>query len=190
MEKTETMPLGVVVERRRSKHPWGDYSWKPVSVIPGAPPLDPQGAWTQLRAAEDWVQFHCGTLPLELFRAETEDYKINLSQTPPRVFVVLRNNIDPDIPHDFLAFLVTASPFEAQHYLDSGEEIVEPVVMPEEVLALLQDFVAAHHVEETFTKRARGKKKIEDEAFSRRPPVEQPPGKRPGRPRADSTRSR
>lgn len=182
MEKTETLPLGVVIERRRSNHPWADYTWRALAVIPGAPELDPEGPWTQLREGDGWVQYHCGTLTLELFRSETETYKINLSQSPPRIFVVLRQNIDPGIEHDILPFLVTASPFEAQHYLDSGEEIVEAVTMPEEVLALVRDFVEAHHVEQTFKKRRRENKKPREEAFSRRPPVE--------RPRADGTRSR
>jgi len=185
MEKVETMPLGVVIERRRIDHPWKDFAWRPISVIPGAPALDPQGDWTRLREGEGWGHYHCGTLKLELFRAETESYRINLSQTPPRIFVVLRSNDDPDIPHDLLAFLVTASPFEAQHYLDSGEEIVEAVAMPEELIAFVQHFVDAHHREEVFTKRRRNKAVKGDDAFSRRPPVEQPLGGLAPRRRAD-----
>ena len=179
MEKNESMPLGVVIERRRVDHPWKDHDWRPVGVIPGAPELDPRGAWTLLREGEGWERYHAGTLALDLFRAETESYRINLSQEPPRIFVVLRSNTDPEVAHDLLPFLVTASPFEAQHYLDSGEEIVEVVMMPAEVLALVRDFVAEHHVEEVFTKRKRKGVTGKDEPFSRRPPLAQAGAKRP-----------
>ncbi|MEO3429380.1 DUF3305 domain-containing protein [Pelagibius sp. CAU 1746] len=175
MEKSETMPLGVVIERQRSDHPWIDFNWRPVAVVPGAPVLDSQGEWTELRRGEGWVQYHCGTLRLELFRAETESYKVNLSQNPPCIYVLLRRDDDPESPHSYLPFLVTASPYEAQDYLDSGEEIVEPVPMPEDVAAFVQAFVDAHHVDEVFTKRKRKKAAPGDELFSRRPPVSLPP---------------
>lgn len=172
MEKNESMPLGVVVERRRVDHPWKDHDWRPVAVIPGAPALDPHGPWTQLREGEGWAQFHAGTLSLQLFRSETEAYRVNLSQEPPRIFVVLRGSDDPQVDHELIPFLVTADPFEAQHYLDSGEEMVEVVGMPTEVLALVTDFVAAHHVEQPFVKRRRKDPKGKEDPFSRRPAVE------------------
>lgn len=185
MEKNETMPLGVVIERRRSDHPWIDYTWRPVEVIPGAPPLDPHGPWTLLGEGDGWIRFHAGTLTLNLYRSETETYRINLSQEAPRVFVVLRGSDDCAVDHEMIPFIVTADPFEAQHYLDSGEDMVEVVPMPPEVLALVSDFVAEHHVEEVFVKRQRKGKKGKEDPFSRRPPVERPPlarrnGRRPG----------
>ncbi len=180
MEKSEAMPLGVVIERQRSDHPWSDFNWRPVAVIPGAAAMDPRGDWTELRQGEGWAQFHCGTLRLELFRAETEAYKVNLAQTPPSIYVLLRRDDDVDSPHDYLPFLVTASPYEAQDYLDSGEEIVEAVPMPEDLAAFVQAFVEAHHVDEVFTKRKRKKAAAGDDLFSRRPPVSLPPKARRG----------
>lgn len=174
MNSSETLPLGVVVERRRIDHPWKEYSWLPVAVIPGAPALDPEAEWTVLREGDGWVQYHCGTLPLELFRRDTEGYKVNLTQDPPQVFVLLRGEDDPDSRHEFLPFMVTASPYEAQDYLDSGEEIVEAVVMPADLIAFVQAFIDEHHVEEVFHKRQRQKARSGDEAFSRRPPVSRP----------------
>ena len=174
MEKTESMPLGVVIEWRRIEHPWKDHEWRPVAVIPGAPPLDPRGPWTLLREGEGRAQYHAGTLPLELFRSDTENYKMNLSQKPPRIFVVLRDSQDAAGDHEFVPFLVTADPYEAQNYLNSGEEIVEPVTMPAEVLALVKDFTEAHHVEAAFVKRPRKDPKGKNDPFSRRPAVERP----------------
>ena len=107
---------------------------------------------------------------------------MNLTQEPPQVFVLLRSDDEPDSRHDFLPFLVTASPYEAQDYLDSGEEIVEAVAMPEDLIAFVQAFVDAHHVDEVFHKRRRQKARSGDEAFSRLPPVARP---RAGREPAD-----
>src|SRR5687768_1486292 len=42
-QSATTMPLGVVVERRRSRSPWQEWSWRPVAVILGAPPLEAEG---------------------------------------------------------------------------------------------------------------------------------------------------
>ena len=169
MDKQERLPLGVVVERRVSDHPWQDHSWRAVAVIPGAPPLDPRGDWRVLQEGEGWARFHAGTLPLELFRRETEGYKVNLSQQPPRLFVVLRTGVDSDCVHELVPFLVTACPYEAQDYLDSGEELVEAVVMPPDLAAFVQAYVDQHHVDEPFHKRKRKRYETEDVGFSRRP---------------------
>jgi hypothetical protein len=169
VQKQESLPLGVVLERRRIDNPWQEYVWKPVAVIPGARACDPQGDWPVLAAGEGWAHFHAGTLPLELFRKETEGYKVNLSQQPPRLFVVLRSGEDMDCDHDLAPFLVTACPYEAQDYLDSGEETVEVVAMPEGVVAFVQAYIDAHHVDEPFRKRKRKRHEGGDESFGRRP---------------------
>ena len=154
MERSVRMALGVVVERRKGTSRWQDWSWRPVSVILGAPPVGPE--WRELVRGETWTQYHAANLPLELHRGETDDYLLNLSQRPPRVYVVLRPAAGPG-PHAYRPQLITASPAEAEGYLSSGDEIVEGVPMPVPVIAWLQDFVDRHHVERPFVKRKRGK---------------------------------
>jgi hypothetical protein len=153
MERSVRMALGVVVERRKGTSRWQDWSWRPVSVILGAPPVGPE--WRELLRGETWTQYHAANLPLELHRSETDDYLLNLSQRPPRVYVVLRP-AEPG-PHAYRPLLITASPAEAEGYLASGDEIVEGVPMPAAVIAWLKDFVDRHHVERPFVKRKRGK---------------------------------
>ena len=177
----QQMPLGVVVERREVEHRWIKHSWTAVAVIPGAAPADPLGSWTRLADGEGWVQYHAGTLPLELFPKETEGYRVNLAQTPPRVFVVLRTGDDMESEHDVVPFLATACPFEAQDYLDSGEEIVEAVVMPPGVVALVESFVTRHHVEETFHKRKRKRWAEQGGGIGRRSSTSPANKPRPGR---------
>ncbi len=168
----ETLPLGVVLERRKIDHPWQDVSWRPVGVFPGAPACDPSSAWKLLREGDGWEHYHSGTLTLSLFRKETEAYKINLSHPPPRIFVVLRDEEEADGVHEYVPFLVTASPYEAQDYLDSGEEIVEAVPMPPDVATFVQSYVDEHHVDEPFRKRKRKQHDSEQEIFVRKPPTQ------------------
>ncbi len=152
LNKTETMALGIVLERRKGASAWAEWVWRPVSVIPGAPPLD--GPWRLLREGEGWAQFHAATLPLELFRSDTEGYKLNLSQEPPRLWVVLRPD-ETGEPGGVVPFVVTASAHECEAYQVSGVETVETVPMPPEVTALVRDFTEQHHVDVPFVKRER-----------------------------------
>jgi len=95
-----------------------------VAVLPGAGPAD----WFELRRDGEAIEFHAATKALELFRGETEAYRVSLSDRPPSVYVILRPSEDSDTPPEVL--LVTASPYEAQDYCDTGEEFVEKVMMP------------------------------------------------------------
>ena len=151
MQRSESMPVGIVVERRDSSHPWQDYAWLPVAVIPGAPPADPSGPWKKLREGEGWKQYLAGTLTVEIHRTDTEAYLDCLSADPPLVFVVLQEELEGE--HEVTPFLATVSTYEAQDYADAGENIVEGVPMPESMIAWLRAFIDAHHVEQPFRKR-------------------------------------
>ena len=181
MKRQETLPLGVVLERRRSDNPWVDHSWCPVAVLPGAPARDPKGDWPVLREGDGWARYHAGTLPLELFPRETEGYKVNLAQEPPRVFVVLRGAEDAECAHEVVPFHVTVCPYEAQDYLDSGEEIVEGVAMPPDVVAFVQAYVDRHHVDEPFYKRKRKPHAADRAGFGRPAPAADGRARRGGR---------
>lgn len=149
----DTLPLGVVVERRNIDNRWRKHDWRPVSVLPGA---DAEARWRMLRDDADAgiATFHAATLTLELYEKETEGYRVNLANTPPMVYVVLRPGEEYG-DEDVEPFLVTACPFEAESYAESGDEIVEGVPMPPEVLRLVHDFVARHHKDQPFKKRKR-----------------------------------
>jgi hypothetical protein len=174
MERSARMPLGVVVERRKSGSRWQEWLWRPVGVIVGAPPLGRE--WRELVRDETSTHYHAANLPLELHRAETEAYLLNLSQTPPRIYVVLRPVPEP-APQPYRALLITASPVEAEGYLGSGDDIVDGVAMPAPVIAWLKEFVERHHVERPFVKRRRkrGADAAGDQPEAARLPAERPP---------------
>jgi hypothetical protein len=156
-----SMPLGVVLERRPSNNQWVEYDWSVDAVLPGASEIDD---WVKLANGSDekgdWVKFHAATLPLEIFRKETEGYKFNLTLEQPSVFIVLRSSddeeeVEEECKYEVFPFLVTVCPYEAQDYLDSGEEVVDNVPMPLPVMAWLDEYISHHHVEEPFKKRKR-----------------------------------
>ncbi len=152
MAATETLSLGVVIERRQLDNPWQDHCWLPVAVIVGAPPIV---KWRELRQGKDWVHYHADTLELDLFEKETDGYRVNLSQPQPSVFVILRP--DEEGEQEMVPFLITACPYEAEGYVESGDEIVEGVPMPDAVIAWVQAFIDAYHVDVPFVKRKRKK---------------------------------
>ncbi len=159
----DNLPIGVIAERRALDNPWIDHKWMPVAVFTGAAPIED---WTKTAEGDGWQQFHIGTLPVELFRKETEAYKVNLSNKRPAVYVVLREAEEPEDP-DIRAVHVTVSPYEAQDYLDTGEDIVEAVPMPEDILAWVQGFINQHHVDEPFKKRKRKDYRNEPDQFGK-----------------------
>ena len=146
----DSMPLGVVVRRTPGVTRWASWAWKAVAVLPAAAQAD----WRVLRREGNAVEYHAATPLLELHGAETDAYLHGLAARIPAIYVILRQSDAPDGP-PLDVLLVTASPYEAQDYADSGEEIIEKVPMPAAVMAWVQQFVDTHHIEEEFKKRRR-----------------------------------
>lgn len=147
--KTATLPVGVVVRRTPGVTKWARWSWRAVAVLPGAGPAD----WAEMRRDGEAVEYHAGTLDMTLHRTDTEAYLTALSNEPPSVYVVMRDDDEDRME----LVCVTASPFEAQDYADSGDDMVEPLPAPPGLVAWIAAFVERHHVEETFVKRRRDK---------------------------------
>ncbi|NQW08255.1 MAG: DUF3305 domain-containing protein [Alphaproteobacteria bacterium] len=158
MDKHVVMPVGVIVQKRRIDHPWKEWTWEPVGVLPWAP----EGiSWQVLVEDAGRVQYHAATLPLELFRADTEAYVDNLNSSAPAIYVVVRPGDEENDEADIVPCLVTVSPYEAQDYLDSGEEIVERLGLPDILREWMEAFVAEHHEEEAFIKRKRDRVRVD-----------------------------
>jgi len=160
------MPVGVVVRRTPGVTRWAKWAWRVVAVLPGAGPAN----WRELRRDGDAVEYHAATLPLELWSSDTEAYLVGLSAKVPFVTVVLRecqttthNQTGDDQPEDLPwdVVTVTASAYEGQDYVDSGDGLIETVPMPLGMIAWVRDFIAEHHVEEVFVKRQRDKMRVD-----------------------------
>ncbi len=153
-QKSISMPLGIVIRQSPGVTRWVAHVWKAVAVLPGAAKAD----WKELRRDGETVEYHAATLPLELFRTDTEAYLHGLSAKVPAIYVVMRPSTESR-PLDVV--LATASPYEAQDYADTGEELVEKVPMPEGLVAWIRDFVELHHEDEVFVKRRRDKTRVD-----------------------------
>ncbi len=169
MTALEKLNVGIVIEQRAIDNPWQDFSWRPVGVLPGVSNDD--GDWKLLRQGDGWSHFLIGNLDVELFRGETEGYRYNLTNDPPRVYVVLCAGEEADDP-EVIPFLATVCPYEAESYSENGEDIVEGVVMPNELIGWVQTFIEKHHVDAPFKKRKKTKAyDPRKEGFARRPKI-------------------
>jgi hypothetical protein len=135
---------------------WAKWYWTASAVLPGAGDAD----WKLLRSDGEAAEFHAATRDIWLYVSDTEAYAHELGSDVPSVYIILRPN-QGDNPSGMEVVHVTASPYEAQDYADSGEEVVEKVPMPKAVLAWVSRFVQEYHVEETFVKRRRNKEQVD-----------------------------
>ena len=149
------MPVGVVLRKSPGVTKWAKVVWRAVCVLPGADPAD----WKLLRTEGEVSDYHVTTVPLTLYRSDTEAYVHGLAANVPCLYVICRETRDPARPLEVV--MVTASPYEAQDYTDSGEEIVEKVPMPHGLVAWVREFVEDFHQDEVFVKRRRDRTRVD-----------------------------
>jgi hypothetical protein len=147
-----SFPVGVIVERHKATSPWLDFVWRPVQVLTGLPAAAP---WTLLRTEADVATFYAGTASVALYRTETANYLGNLASGAPLLWVVLRPR-EADPPFEVLA--VTADPAEGEAFAEAGNDLIETVPMPANLITAIEAFIAEHHVERPTFKRQRDAK--------------------------------
>ncbi len=108
--------------------------------------------WTVLSQDGDRTTFYAGPAEIALYRTETGNYRDNLASAAPMLWVALRSTgVEP--PYEI--FAVTADPAEGEAFTEAGNDLVDVVPMPQAVRAVIDGFVAEHHVERPFHKRER-----------------------------------
>jgi hypothetical protein len=158
-----SIPVGVVVERRKAKSQWVDYTWCPVAVLAGVPDTKP---WTPLSEEKECTTFYVGSAEVALYPSETTQYRDNLVSGSPSLWVVLRpTGAEP--PYEIQT--VTADPAEGEGMTATGTDLVDAVPMPDEIAGTIEAFVSQHHVERVFFKRKR--ERADPEALGRRGPL-------------------
>jgi hypothetical protein len=156
------IPVGVVVDRIKATSPWADYLWRASAVLPGEPAAAP---WTLLAEDDQRALFFAGSTEITLYRSDTGDYRANLATGTPALWVVLR---ETSAPEPYRLHLVTASPAHGESMTEAGNDIVDAVPMPDAIRDQVAAFVAEHHIEHEFVKRARDHADLE--SLGRRPP--------------------
>jgi Protein of unknown function (DUF3305) len=154
------IPVGVVVERRKTESRWIDFVWRGVAVLPDEPQMEP---WTALREEEETTLFYAGCATIDLYRSETARYRENLSSGYPSIWIVLSPS---DGPWAYEVATATADPAEGEAFTEAGANLVEAVPMPEVLKETIENFIAEHHVEREFVKRKR--QRADPEALARR----------------------
>jgi hypothetical protein len=163
-QSLKQIPVGIIVERTKAASPWIDFLWRPIIALPGVPETAP---WTQLSDDGERATFYVGAGEIELFSADTTQYRDNLQSGSPSLWVALRPT-DGQPPYNLHA--VTADSAEGEALTETGGDLVDTVPMPDAIAEVVAQFVTEHHVERVFFKRKR--KDADPEALARRSPLE------------------
>ena len=148
---SETHEVGVVIRRSKVDNPWIDHVWTPLAVLPEAPAT---AAWTRLESGPEGDTYYAGAATIELFPSETGNYRDNLIDGAPFLWVALR---EASGGSELELAAVTADPTEGESLFESGLPVVAKAAMPPEVAAWVAAYVDAYHVERVFLKRQRDK---------------------------------
>ncbi|WP_424629409.1 DUF3305 domain-containing protein [Bradyrhizobium sp. SYSU BS000235] len=158
--------VGVVLRRRAIDNPWIDHVWSPVTVLEEVPSTAP---WTMLSQDSEATLYYAGCATIELFRAETANYRDNLADGAPQIWVALRRQGGgPELE----LTKVTADPTEGEAMFESGTDVIGTVPMPPDIASWVAAFVDKFHVEHVFHKRTRDRVNVD-----RKPGEDLPGGK-------------
>src|SRR5438477_12019517 len=150
MAMTEaTREVGVVLRRRSIDNPWIDHNWSPTAVLEEVPVTAP---WTVLSSEPDATFYYAGAASIDLFSSDTANYRDNLADGEPRIWVALRHH---DGGSELELTKVTADPTEGEAIFESGCDVIGTVPMPLEIASWIAAFVDEFHVERVFHKRKR-----------------------------------
>jgi hypothetical protein len=141
--------VGLVVRRRSIDNAWIDHMWSPVMVLDEVPATAP---WTVLSKEADATIYYAGAASIDLFSSDTANYRDNLADGEPRIWVALRRR---DGGPELELTKVTADPSEGEAMFESGCDVIGTVPMPAEIAAWIAAFVDQFHVERIFHKRKR-----------------------------------
>jgi len=155
--------VGIVAERRRAISKWIDFVWRPVTALAGVPDTP---AWTRLSGDDELALYYVGAAEVELYESEASNYRDNLVSGTPQLWVALRPT-DAEPPYSLV--MVTADPTEGESHTLNGNDLVEPVPMPESIVDTVAVFVQQHLVERVFFKRKRDR--ADPEALAPRGPA-------------------
>ena len=141
--------VGVVLRRRSIDNPWIDHAWSPLSILEQVPETVP---WTVLSTDAGTTTYYAGSASIDLFSSDTANYRDNLADGEPRIWVALRRQ---DGGSELELTKVTADPTEGEAMFESGCDVIGTVPMPPDIAAWVAAFVDQFHVEHVFHKRKR-----------------------------------
>lgn len=172
MSRELRMQVGVLAEKRKAgssaspSSPWAEDYWVPTGILE-TEIASPPG--TLLRETDEAVSYYLGPSEIYCHASETEAYIFNFDSKVPVIFVILREDHENEHPLPWFVQQVTVSPYEAQDYADSAEDIIGCIPMPVTIATALTEFIEQHHKDEPFIKRKRRDYKDEQPQFGKEP---------------------
>ena len=167
MPASDSVNIGVIMQRRPVEHPWQDHEWRVVALVP-----DPPAGLAPGSDAGGQELYLAGVAELRLHSTEIAAYVENLTSPQAALYMVLvgGGQAAGDLP--WVLDRVTANPYEAQYYIHDEDIRVEKFIMPEAVRDWLEAYVAGHYREEPFVKRQRDKTEPAAYTFGQEPIVD------------------
>jgi hypothetical protein len=144
--------VAVLMERRPGVTRWQRWSWAPGGLVAGSVAQGSHRVAEEMPAPDGQRRVLWRGYELRLHPDEAESYYHNLMAPVPRAYVVTSG--DPSADDGPLPALVTLSFDEANAYAE-GEEDVESVPMPPELVQWVEAFVIEHYVPVKRVKRKR-----------------------------------
>lgn len=141
--------VGVVLRRRSINNAWIDHMWSPVMILDEVPATAP---WSVLSTETDATIYYAGSASIDLFSTDTANYRDNLIDGQPLIWVALRRQ---DGGSELELTKVTADPTEGEAMFESGCDVIGTVSMPAGIASWIAAFVDEFHVERAFHKRKR-----------------------------------
>ena len=108
-----------------------------------------------LSSEADATIYYAGAASIDLFSSDTANYRDNLADGAPQIWVALRRQ-DGGVELELTK--VTADPTEGEAIFESGCDVIGTVPMLPEIAAWIAAFVDRFHVERVFHKRQRDRK--------------------------------
>jgi hypothetical protein len=105
-----------------------------------------------LSQESDATLYYAGAATIDLFSTDTANYRDNLADGAPLIWVALRRQ---DGGAELELTKVTADPTEGEAMFESGTDVIGTVSMPADIAAWIAAFVDEFHVEQVFHKRKR-----------------------------------
>jgi len=133
-----SIPLGVIVTQEALAHPWQETVWRASGVVLGTPSLKAGSRMWQDQAAG---HAFAGTTTLSLQADEVEQYRANMEQQIPLLYVVFQSGEGTGDSAPPCLHLVTAAPYEAEAYQEGDATRVGWVPMPRPIAALVAAFI-------------------------------------------------
>jgi hypothetical protein len=165
--------VDVLMERVPIVNRWVSEQWRPAAVVPVGE-MAPEAGVVEPGAAERVTDGPAGTTwrfsghAIELHPTEAEGYFLNITSETPLVFIMWRQAEDGGEPAA-RPQVVTVSYNQAGRIMDGGER-VDPVPMPEAILAWMRPFVAEHYKPEPRRKMKRNDPFKDGASVRDRPP--------------------